>query len=122
MIAELLNGDLPDRVVTTAMQKETSTILDLLFIAFQTCLPNLGSSIHSSQLEATSAVAGRAEIDSVQLLPERQRQQGRQAQKRPVLSNIRRDWKFQIPSSLRRHQDNFPNRKLLRASRARRKI
>ena len=38
MRAELLNGALPERVVTTAMQKGTSTVLDLLFIAFQTCL------------------------------------------------------------------------------------
>ena len=40
MRAELLNGALPERVVTTAMQKGTSTILDLLFIAFQTYLPS----------------------------------------------------------------------------------
>ena len=36
MRAELLK----DRVVTTAMQKGTSTILDLLFIAFKTYLPS----------------------------------------------------------------------------------
>ena len=40
MRTELLNGALPDRVVTTAMQKGTSTILDLSFITFQTYLPS----------------------------------------------------------------------------------
>ena len=39
MRAELLNGALPERVVTTAMQKGTSTIPDLLF-TFQTYLPS----------------------------------------------------------------------------------
>ena len=37
--AELLNSVLPDRVVTTAMQKGTLTVLDLLFITLQTYLP-----------------------------------------------------------------------------------
>ena len=36
--AELLNSVLPDRVVTTAMQKGTLTVLDLLFITLQTYL------------------------------------------------------------------------------------
>ena len=40
MRAELLNSVLPDRVTTTAMQKGTLTVLDLLFITLQTYLPS----------------------------------------------------------------------------------
>ena len=39
MRAELLNGVLPERVITSAMQKGNTTILDLLFLTFQTYLP-----------------------------------------------------------------------------------
>ena len=38
--AELLNAVLPDRVVSAAMQKGTLTVLDLLFLTFQTYLPS----------------------------------------------------------------------------------
>ena len=40
MRAELLNGVLPERVITSAMQKGNTTILDLLFLTFQTYLPS----------------------------------------------------------------------------------
>ena len=46
MRAELLNGALPERVVTTAIQKGTSTVFDLLFVTFQTYLPSESSSAH----------------------------------------------------------------------------
>ena len=38
--AELLNSVLPDRVVSSAMQEETLTVLGLLFITLQTYLPS----------------------------------------------------------------------------------
>ena len=40
MRAELLNNVLPERVQTTSMQKGATTVLDLLFITFQTYLPS----------------------------------------------------------------------------------
>ena len=40
MRAEMLNSVLPDRVTSIAMQKGTTTVLDLLFITFQTFLPS----------------------------------------------------------------------------------
>ena len=40
MRAELLNNVLPERVQTTSMQKGAMTVLDLLFITFQTYLPS----------------------------------------------------------------------------------
>ena len=38
--AELLNSVLPDKVTSTAMQKGAVTVLDLLFLTFQTFLPS----------------------------------------------------------------------------------
>ena len=40
MRAELLNGALPERVTSIAMQKGTTAILDLVFLTFQTFLPS----------------------------------------------------------------------------------
>ena len=40
MRAELLNNVLPERVQTTSMQRGATTVLDLLFITFQTYLPS----------------------------------------------------------------------------------
>ena len=40
MRTELLNNVLPERVQTTSMQKGATTVLDLLFITFQTYLPS----------------------------------------------------------------------------------
>ena len=40
MRAELLDNVLPERVQTTSMQKGATTVLDLLFITFQTYLPS----------------------------------------------------------------------------------
>ena len=40
MRPELLNNVLPEKVQTTSMQKGATTVLDLLFITFQTYLPS----------------------------------------------------------------------------------
>ena len=40
MRAELLNNVLPEKVQMTSMQKGATTVLDLLFITFQTYLPS----------------------------------------------------------------------------------
>ena len=40
MRAELLSGILPDKFTTLAMQKGSTTVLDLLFLTFQTFLPS----------------------------------------------------------------------------------
>ena len=52
MRAELLNNVLPERVQTTSMQKGATTVLDLLFITFQTYLP----SEPSARLEGLTTV------------------------------------------------------------------
>ena len=52
MRAELLNNVLPERVQTTSMQKGATTVLDLLFITFQTYL----SSEPSARVEGLTTV------------------------------------------------------------------